>query len=103
MGGTIYKRCDECKRWVHRDETVLRKPVRRNDVDRIRSTTTSSSISITNSQHHYKPQSQSNHSVIPRRICLFCVDKYDRKQSPEFALLAATGTDTRTSGSGRNR
>ena len=61
MGGTVYKRCDQCGRWVHRDETVLREPRR------------------------------TNHVAIPRRICLNCVDGYDLKQSKEFARLAAAG------------
>jgi hypothetical protein len=98
MGATVYKRCDECGRWVHRDETVLRQPGRTKLVDRIRSIKTSCSNNITNSQ---PPNSTFKHPNIPRRICLFCVDNYDAKQAPLYARLAATGSDTRTSGSGR--
>lgn len=104
MGGRIYKRCDDCGRWVHRDESVLRSIKRKNGVDRIRSITTRSSVSITNSQQGENPESSDNHSPnLQRRICLFCVEQHDLKHSPEFARHAATGSDTRTSGSSRNR
>jgi len=81
MGGTVYKRCDECGRWVHRDESVLRRRPRKNDEDRIRSTTVTKCST---------PETTSHHLPVPRRICLYCVEGFDRKQSQEFARLAAT-------------
>jgi hypothetical protein len=78
MGGTVYKRCEECGRWMHRDETVLRQPA---NVQR-----RSHKKYYDNKSLNPTPGSQ---YPVPRRICLFCVDGYDKAQSQEFTRLAA--------------
>jgi hypothetical protein len=85
MGGRIYKMCDQCKKWVHRDETVLRRSLqtRIKGEDRIRDIKTRSRQTITNSHpdlFHETEHSDSldrfvDNSLAKRdcaRICLNC-------------------------------
>lgn len=77
MGGTVYKRCDHCGRWVHRDETVLVSLAKNRRRSHKKYCDNESSLNPTPSY------------PIPRRICLFCDDGHASKQSAQFARMAA--------------
>ena len=82
MGGRVYKMCDKCKKWVHRDETVLRRTLqsRTNGEVRIRDIKTKSRQTQTSSHNLFEQHQDSldrfvDNSLAKRdcaRICLNC-------------------------------